>query len=305
MEVKLTMKIGLVDVDGHGFPNIALMKVSSYYKQLGYDVEHATMGFYDKLFVSKLFDFTPEYSGSMLTSNEIHKGGTGYDIEKRLPIEIENCQPDYSIYPKYDFSVQFFSRGCIRNCPFCVVRKKEGWITPVKPMDLNPNGKHIEILDNNFFANPEWKGSIDYLLKVNQPVNLHGVDVRIMNEEQAYWLNKLKHMKQIHIAWDLPKIDLIPKILEMTKYIKPYKIMCYVLIGYNSTPEEDLYRVEKLRELKVDPFVMPYNKFDTYQKHFARWVNHKAIFKTVKWENYLNNTYSKGIYITDGKRLWE
>lgn len=279
------MKIGVIDLDGK-YPNIALMKVSSYYKQLGCEVEHATIGYYDKLYISKLFNFTQENDCRLITSSEIHKGGTGYDIEKRLPIEIEQCDPDYTIYPQCNFSLQFFSRGCIRNCPFCVVRRKEGYIMPVKPMKLNPKGNHIEVLDNNFFANPEWRSAIDYLLKINQPVNFHGVDVRIMNEEQAFWLNKLKHIKQIHIAWDFPKIDLVPQITEMTKHIKPYKIMCYVLIGYNSTPEEDLYRVEKLRELKIDPFVMPYDKSDPYQRNFARWVNHKAIFKTVKWKDY-------------------
>ncbi len=280
------MKVGLMDIDGHHFPNIALMKVSNYYKNLNCDVEHAMLGHYDKLFISKLFDFTPELDSSLITADEIYKGGTGYDITKHLPDEIDVCDPDYSIYPQYDFSVQFFSRGCIRNCSFCVVRRKEGYIKSVKPMNLNPKGKHIEILDNNFFANPEWKEAINYLLKVNQPVNFHGVDVRIMNEEQAYWLNQLKHTKQIHIAWDFPELNLAPKIAEMTKYVKPYKIMCYVLIGFNSTPEQDLYRVEKLRSLGVAPFVMPYNKSDKYQKRFARWVNHKAIFNTVKWDDY-------------------
>lgn len=280
------MKIGLIDVDSHNFPNIALMKISNYHKVLGDTVEHATIGRYDKIYSSKIFDFSPDFGNQLIEYRTIEKGGTGYSLEKKLPEDIDESQPDYSIYPQYDFSVQFFSRGCIRNCSFCVVRKKEGWITPVEPMNLNPKGKHIEVLDNNFFANPEWKSAIDYLLKIDQPVNFHGVDVRIMNEEQAFWLNKLKHIKQIHIAWDFPKIDLVPKIVEMTKWIKPYKIMCYVLIGFNSTPEEDLYRVEKLRELGVDPFVMPFNKSNKYQKRFARWVNHKAIFKTVKWENY-------------------
>jgi hypothetical protein len=124
------------------------------------------------------------------------------------------------------------------------------------------------------------------LLKIGQPINFHGIDIRIMNEEQAYYLNKIKRHKQIHIAWDNPKINLVPKLQEVTKYLKPYKLMCYVLIGYWSTPEEDLYRVEKLRELKIDPFVMPFDKNDRYQKDFARWVNHKAIFKTVKWQDY-------------------
>lgn len=287
------MKIGLIDVDGHKdrktgirFPNIALMKISTYYKLKGHEVEHAKNGHYDKLYISKLFNFTPDPDISGITADSTYRGGTGYFIEKRLPLEIEVCDPDYSIYPECDFSVQFFSRGCIRNCSFCVVRKKEGWISTAKPMALNPNGNRIEVLDNNFFANTDWKLAINTLIELKQPVNLHGVDVRIMNEEQAYWLNKLKHHKQIHIAWDFPNIDLIPQITEMTKHIRPYKIMCYVLIGFNSTPEQDLYRIEKLRELKIDPFVMPYDKSDHYQRNFARWVNHKATFKTVKWYEY-------------------
>ncbi len=280
------MKIGLIDVDSHNFPNLALMKISSYHKRNGDSVEMATLGHYDKLYVSKLFDFSDLNLNTLVTADETIIGGSGYDLNINLPPEIEICDPDYSIYPMYDFSLQFYSRGCIRNCSFCIVRQKEGYIKAVKPMALNPNGNRIEVLDNNFFANPEWMFAVNDLIRTKQTVNLHGVDVRLMNEEQAYWLNKLKHHKQIHIAWDFPNLDLTPKIKEMTKYIKPYKIMCYVLIGYNSTPEQDLYRVEKLRELGVDPFVMPYNKSDKYQKKFARWVNHKAIFKTVKWSEY-------------------
>lgn len=280
------MKIGLIDVDSHNFPNLALMKISSYHKRNGDSVEMATLGHYDKLYVSKLFDFSDLNLNTLITADETIIGGSGYDLNINLPPEIEICDPDYSIYPMYDFSLQFYSRGCIRNCSFCIVRQKEGYIKAVKPMALNPNGNRIEVLDNNFFANPEWMFAVNDLIRTKQTVNLHGVDVRLMNEEQAYWLNKLKHHKQIHIAWDFPNLDLTPKIKEMTKYIKPYKIMCYVLIGYNSTPEQDLYRVEKLRELGVDPFVMPYNKSDKYQKKFARWVNHKAIFKTVKWSEY-------------------
>lgn len=280
------MKIGLIDVDSHNFPNLALMKISSYHKRNGDSVEMATLGNYDKLYVSKLFNFSDLNLNTLITADETIIGGSGYDLNINLPPEIEICDPDYSIYPMYDFSLQFYSRGCIRNCSFCIVRQKEGYIKAVKPMALNPNGNRIEVLDNNFFANPEWMFAVNDLIRTKQTVNLHGVDVRLMNEEQAYWLNKLKHHKQIHIAWDFPNLDLTPKIKEMTKYIKPYKIMCYVLIGYNSTPEQDLYRVEKLRELGVDPFVMPYNKSDKYQKRFARWVNHKAIFKTVKWSEY-------------------
>ena len=240
----------------------------------------------DRLYISKIFDFTEDYQYTQ-GAKEVIKGGSGYDLTTRLSKEIEDIRKlDYSIYPHIDYSLQFFSRGCIRNCPFCIVQHKEGHIKPVKPFELNPRGKHIEVLDNNFFASPEWKIATEQLIKWNQPVNFHGIDARIMTEEQAFYLNKIKRYKQIHIAWDNPKDNLIPKLKEIVKYIKPYKIMCYVLIGYWSTEEEDLYRVEKLRELKIDPFVMPYDKSDKYQRAFARWVNHKAIFKTVKWQDY-------------------
>jgi hypothetical protein len=278
--------IGIVDVDSHNFPNLALMKASAFHKAKGDSVEFSKAGVFDKVYASKLFNFSPDVDWAEIQSPEILKGGTGYSLANKLPIEVEKCDPDYSIYPQYDFSIQFYSRGCIRNCPFCVVREKEGRIQTVEPMALNPKGNRIEVLDNNFFANPEWWYAIADLMKQKQPVNFHGVDVRLMNEEQAYWLNKLKHHKQIHIAWDNPKDDILPHLTEMLKYIKAYRISCYVLIGYWSTPEQDLYRVEKLRELKIDPFVMPFDKSDPYQKRFARWVNAKPIFKTTKWEDY-------------------
>lgn len=283
------MKIRLINIDSK-MANIALMKISAYHKEKGHEVDWLDPLFdsttkIDRVYASKIFNFTPDYE--YFPNTEIIKGGSGYDIATQLDKEIDEIRNlDYTIYPNVDYSMQFFSRGCIRNCPFCIVREKEGFIKPVEYMELNPNGKHIEVLDNNFFANPNWKDAVNKLLEWKQPVNLHGVDVRLMNEEQAYYLNKLKHYKQIHIAWDNPRIDLIPKLKEILKYVKPYKLMSYVLIGYDSTPEQDLYRVEKLRELKIDPFVMPFDKSDQYQKNFARWVNHKAIFKTVSWEDY-------------------
>jgi pyruvate-formate lyase-activating enzyme len=267
------------------------MKAATYHKSKNDNVDWinpiSDIGIkIDKVYASKLFNYSDDYL-YYPPGAEIIKGGTGFDIKSRLPEEIEKIRKlDYSIYPQHEYSMQFFSRGCIRNCPFCVVREKEGYIHPVEPLDLNPKGKHIEVLDNNFFANTEWKKAIEQLLKWGQPVNMQGVDVRIMNEEQAYALNKLKHFKQIHIAWDNPKQDITENIKAMVKHVKAYKIMCYVLIGYWSTPEEDLYRIEKLRELKVDPLVMPFNKKDVYQNRFTRWVNHKAIFKSVKWSDY-------------------
>lgn len=242
-------RIGLIDVDGHRFPNFAMMRLSAYHKSHGDNVEWAVPAkTYDIVAASKIFTFSRDFDYSGIDTHKMIKGGTGYDIGSRLPKEIEESTAmDYSLYPQYQFSIQFFSRGCIRHCPFCLVREKEGYITPVTPVNLNPLGKHIEVLDNNFFANPAWHDAIEYLLSAKQKVNLHGVDVRIMDEEQAYWLNRLPLYKSIHIAWDFPQLDLTEKLREVTRYIKPYKLMCYVLVGFNSTIEEDMYRIERLR----------------------------------------------------------
>lgn len=282
------MRIGLIDVDGHNFPNFALMRASAYYKSKGHTAEWADGLFghdFDLVMKSKIFTFTPDDATPF--GCEVQKGGTGYDIKSRLPEEIEQSPlMDYSLYPQYDFSIQFFSRGCVRQCPFCLVREKEGAIHAVEPVELNPRGRHIEVLDNNFFANPEWKSAVDYLLKARQKVNLHGVDARIMNEEQAYWLNRLPLHKSIHIAWDLPELDLTDKLREVTRYIKAYKLMCYVLVGFNSTIEQDMYRIERCRELGIKPYVMPYRDFENkrtpsqYEKDLAQYVNKPMIFKT-------------------------
>lgn len=279
------MEVCLIDVDSK-MPNLALMKISAWHKSIGDDVKWFDPLFDkpDIVYASKVFNFTPDFNYQI--NCEFIKGGTGYDIKKKLPHEIELADPDYSIYPNCDFSIQFFSRGCIRKCPFCLVPGKEGNIHTVNPVKLNTKGNRIEVLDNNFFANPEWELSIDLIRQWDQPVNLHGVDVRILTKEHADALNSIKHYKQIHIAWDNPKQDLLSKLKEVTGWIKPYKLMCYVLIGFDSTPEEDFYRVMKIKEFGIDPFVMPFDKSNKYQNRFARWCNHKAVFNSVKWKDY-------------------
>jgi hypothetical protein len=288
------MKVGLYNLEPH-IVNSAMMRVSSYHKKQGDHAEiyqpvfHRT---YDIVYAFSIFSFTKKY----YVHDSMNKGGTGFgDLTKHLPPEIEQEEYDWSLYPDCDFSIVWFSTGCIRACPFCVVQKKEGWIKPVEPKNLNPNGKYIKVMDNNFFANPKWREAVDQLRAWNQPVDFQGVDVRIITEEMCKALNSLTIRKQIKIAWDNPRDDIVPRIKEMLKFIKPWKIMCYVLIGFWSTPEEDMRRIEDLRSLKIDPFVMPFNKRDSYQKNFARWVNHKAIFGSVPWDEYKWQKSSKTV----------
>lgn len=288
------MKIGLIDVDGHHFPNLALMKLSAWHKSQGDSVEwYSGIEHYDRVYMSKVFTFTPD-DGRVIQADEVVKGGTGYNITSKLPLKIDSItNPDYSIYPIHKFSLQFFSRGCIRNCPFCLVRRKEGKIQQAFPMELNPEGKHIEVLDNNFFANPQWREAVSFLNNTKQPVNLHGVDVRIMDEEQADALNSMRLKgSSIHVAWDNPRDDILPNLKAMVQMVKRYKISCYVLIGYWSTPEEDYYRVMKLAELGIDPFVQYYRDYANeriptqYEKDFASWVNKKERFKSFDFKDF-------------------
>jgi hypothetical protein len=294
------MKIGLVDVDSK-IANIPLMKISAYHKAIGDQVEwHNSFVDYDKVYGSKVFTFSKDYD-YYPQNCEVIKGGTGYDIELELPTEIDKITTlDYSIYPNYKKSLQFFSRGCSEDCAHCLVRQKEGYIYATKPMELNPCGTGIEILDNNFFQSPEWESAVEQLVEWNQQVKFHGVDVRTITEEQCHSLKRLKMKQGISVAWDNPKQNIIPNLKNMLKIIKGYKILCYVLIGYNSTPEEDLYRVETLRALKVDPFVMPYKDYGNpivdkdkkaYMQKFARWVNMKAVFKTCTFDEYCRGEY--------------
>lgn len=285
------MRVGLVDVDSK-IPNLALMKISAYHKTRGDSVRlfYPIDGIPDKIYACKVFDFTQDFM--YYPDCEIVKGGSGFDLKAELPPEIEGQFPDYSLYD-CDYAIGFTTRGCIRKCPFCIVPEKEGAIRAVGEIYDFWNGQgYLMLLDNNLTALPEqFERTLKQLIKHKIKTDFsQGLDIRLIEPEMAQLLAKVRLWKQIHFAWDDIHTEKAVRegIEVLTKNgVAKYKLMFYVLIGFNSTPEEDLYRVETLRGLGVDPFVMPYDKTDQYQKKFARWVNHKAIFKTVKWEDYV------------------
>lgn len=296
----MKMKVRLLATDSK-IPNLAIMKIYSYHKAIGDDVDWYNPLFdmfdTDILYHSKIFTFSPQYQYYPLNS-KIIKGGTGFDIKSKLPDEIEDIiDLDYSLYPDCDYSIQFLSRGCIRNCSFCLVRQKEGIIHQVKPLIINKKGKYIMLLDNNFFACKQWRENIEILKSYNQPIDFNqGIDLRILTEEMASELSKLK-IKVIHCAWDNYKDkDIVLKGLNtLTKYIKPYKITCYVLVGFkhDHIVDEDLERVMTLKEMGINPFAMGYIDFNNKNcnkpkeiKDFCRWVNMKACFKSCTWDEY-------------------
>lgn len=279
------MKIGLYNLEP-AIVNTAMMQVSTYHKLNNDDVYTYSPLFhneYDKIYAFSIFDYTDKG----YVRDDMITGGTGFDIKSKLPVEITKCEYDWSLYPDCDYSILWFSRGCIRNCPFCVVREKEGYIHSVEPLNLNPNGEYVKVMDNNFFANPNWEDSVDYLLGLGQKIDMQGFDIRIFNEDQGEALSQLKHHKAFKFAWDNPRDNIDDKIELLLDYIKPSNLMCYVLIGYWSSPMEDYRRVMHLwDEYKIHSFVMPYDKFNRYQKDFSRWVNNKIEFKNCTWEEY-------------------
>lgn len=297
------MKIRLLATDSK-IPNLAIMKISTYHKRLGDDVDwyQPMMDFEDTdiLYISKVFTFSddPRKTMPMPIKAKIIIGGTGYDYTIKLPQEIEEItELDYSLYPDCDFSIVFTTRGCVRKCPFCIVPKKEGIIHNVPICSLNPNGKYIMLLDNNFFANKTWRDNLKILKSFNQPIDFNsGIDLRLLNEEQCKALASVK-IKSIHCAWDnyKDKDIILPKLKMLLKYVKGYKITCYTLVGFENKEivDTDIERVETLRALGVYPFAMGYINFDDpkWEKSrsvidFCRYVNNRFIFKSAKWEEY-------------------
>lgn len=312
------MRIGLIDVDGHNFPNIPLMKLSAWHKQQGDSVEWyipAIHGFpappMDKVYMSKVFSFTPDYQ-DFINAREVIKGGSGYCIEtvdgkevyhserdKELLPEIEHIYPDYGLYPELckDTAYGFLTRGCPRGCDFCHVEAKEGCCSH-KVADLSElwrGQKNIMLCDPNLIACKDWKELLQQLIDSKARVNINqGIDIRIMTEEKAEMIKQLR-VDSVHFAWDRyeDKDTIVPK-FRMFKEItgwKARKTSVFVLTNFNTTIEQDLERIYTLRDMDYDPYVMIYNKQNTKGSDtvrlLQRYVNNRKIFKTIKrFEDY-------------------
>ena len=209
------MKIGLLDIDGHSnFPNFALCKISAYWKSKGAEVEWYTpFNRYDICYCSKVFTFTPDYLYP-INAKEVIKGGTGYSIEKKLPIEMENIQPDLSIYPNFKHAIGFLTRGCIRSCSWCIVQKKEGNIKPYAHIeDVLQGRKSAILMDNNILANYDFAISeFQKIINLGIKVDFNqGLDARLVTDETAKLLAKIKWIRYPRFSCDTK---------ENTKHIK-------------------------------------------------------------------------------------
>jgi hypothetical protein len=290
----------LIDFDSK-IPNLALMKTSGYFKEKGFDVyKNIPLGDYDEVWLSCIFTWNRPKARSAIAFQEalgkkVLFGGTGFDwgildADKRiqLPEYIENRMPDYSFYPEDDRAIGFSQRGCDRKCEFCDVWKKEGKIQrgyiPINlivPEDRNK----LLLLDNDIALSPDHDNIINECRDLGIKLSItQGYDIRCITKQKAEFLAEDKpwdldfKSRRIYIAWDYLGIEnFVKKGIEilLDAGFRASEIFCYMICGFNTTHNEDLYRFYKLYEFGAQPYIMPFNNRtdDKWLNNFKRYVN--------------------------------
>ena len=289
------MKIGLYNLE-ENLINIALMKISTYHKSKNDNVEWYSSlhkQYYDKIYASSIFTYSDknEIWPDMVT------GGSGFDLSIKLPIEIDNCELDYSLYPDFKQTIGFLTRGCIRKCPECIVPIKEGFLKPYRDIEeiIIPDRKEVILLDNNILGSEYGIRQIEKIGNMKLKVDFNqGLDSRLIDNSIAKLLSKVKWLNPIRLACDnINMIEPVRKAVELLRWhnVTPIRYSCYVLIKDVETAIE---RIKFLKGMNIDPFVQPYidqygTEPDKVLNDIARWTNHKAIFKTIPLEIYIKN----------------
>lgn len=321
------MEIGLIDVDGHNFPSLPLMKLSAWHKRKGDNVEFALpLKRYDKVYVSKVFgDEYSEMNQACIQADEVVYGGTGFAItvengkevynkeaDPPLSNEIEHIYPDYSLYPTLTKgkAYGFLTRGCCNNCDFCIVSKKEGRCSK-QVADLSEfwNGqREIVLLDPNILACKDREGLLIQLADSKAKVDFtQGLDARFVTGDVAILLKEVKK-KTVHFAFDKLENEraIIRGLKEYRKHNPPNDHeSVYILTNFNTTIEEDLYRVRRVEEVGFFPDIRIYRKATAPQilKDLQRWANNRFLYRSTKFEDYVPRKDGKTIKQLYGKVL--
>lgn len=296
------MYVGLHDADAEHikkkmFPNYALMKISAYHKRRGDRVEWwqpMCNQFYDVVYSSKVFDFTPE--NPYLPDNTI-KGGTGYDISSKLPDEIESIYPDYSIYPQCDYAIGYITRGCPNNCRWCVVPRKEGGIKPYRTWEqlIRSDSDKLVLMDNNILACEYGVQQLESISRSTIKIDLNqGMDARLVTPSIAHILSKIKWIR--HIRFSCDTTPQIAAVTQAARYladngIKPYKLFVYLLVTADIENAE-----RRVRELTKIGDITIYAQAErnptqgvspnAIQLEFAQRYIYGRKYKTETWKNY-------------------
>ena len=313
-------RIGLIDYDGK-MPNLALMKLSAWYKAQGCQVilNPATLSGLDKVYCSVLFTWNRRKAERLAdVYRDIEFGGTGISLHKDLPAEVEACRPDYSLYTvdalyprmrgvksqekrieKANMLIRSgigrTTTGCTRTCPHCAVPKKEGGLRQVAAISdlLNPDSNNLILLDNNLLADPDCLDKLHELRDRKIRVSItQGIDARLVTDEIAQALSEVKLIGDyLHCAWDYTSMEgiVMRGVDVLSRFIRASKLACYMLVGYDSTFEEDMHRFRVLTGRGISPYAMVFNKdegaADARCRHFARWINGR-FYKSCSWDEY-------------------
>jgi len=277
-------RILIIDIDSK-MPNLALKKIEKYHQNKGDEVIWNVPLFrecVDKIYVSCIFTKNKhkckEWKGSEI-------GGTGYSLKKTLPKEIEEINPRINL--------GFTTRGCIRNCSFCVVPEKEGKMQRVGDLlDLwDGKTKDITVLDNNILADPEHFELICKQAKENKiRVDFNqGLDHRLLTQDMVTLMKSISH-KQYRFAFDYPSYKpMVERALILLKNGGIKRVSWYILVGFNTTPQEDLDRCNFLRDAKQDVYIQRYKTCEgiKFYTALAKWGNQHGIFKSMTWKQFL------------------
>jgi|TARA_Y100000310_G_scaffold321433_1_gene379051 hypothetical protein len=283
------MKVLLLNIDSK-LPNIALKKIEMFHKLQGDEVVWdmpMMLGVADKTYASCIFarnyDVVANYKGLYPALNV---GGTGYDLTVKLPPEID------AMKPKINYG--FTTRGCVRRCAFCVVPKAEGNIRVVGDIyDVwDGHAKSIVLYDNNILALPKHFTKIcNQLVKEDIAVDFNqGMDIRLVTPEICELFNKLKFTDGLRFSFDHPSLEkaIRAKVKLLRKFYKRKYILFYILVGYDTTFEEDIHRLQVIKELGCRAYIMRHENTPREKRYIrmAQWANQFWTFGKFDFETF-------------------
>lgn len=294
------MNVALLAVDSN-YPNLALMKISAYHKSQGDTVEwYNPFDTYDRLYMAKVFSFTPDYAYVIANvRGEVVRGGTGYDIRSSLPGDMDRLQPDYSIYPTVDrrTSYGFLTRGCPNRCRWCVVPQKEGGIRPYMDIDditLYDERPYAVLMDNNVLACDYGLSQLEKISERRYHVDFNqGLDARLVTEDIARLLAKVKWINRIRFGCDTPaqiaECERAISLIRQAGYKGEFFLYC-ILIDL----AESYHRLNYWRKYKyVLPHAQPYRDLNNHhqripqwQKDMARWADRKELYRSCDFKDF-------------------
>lgn len=311
------MKVAILDIDSK-IPNLALMKIAAYHHAAWdrYDFFKFNYSAYPRKSKPKtiVFDGTGYdivYASIIFTTNQdclevkncpnVVIGGSGYDLKKELPSEIAELPPRYSLYEKYgiDSGFGFITRGCIRNCYFCFVPKKEGKLKFNCDFDIIADTKfdRIELMDNNILAYPNHKEQFRKIIKSGKQVSFNqGLDIRLIDDENSELLSKMRYKGEYTFAFDDVKSR--PVIEERYEVVKRYiqadwKVRFFIYCHPTETTMRDIKeRILWCRDNKALPYIMRdfacyTDKHSDFYTDLASWCNQPGIFKNMTFRQFL------------------